>query len=73
MILDIGVAIAPEGFDRARMNAFEQQDLDFSLVEGSFFLEASHLSPSYVGDDTSSRYRPAEGATDFDRRCAGLR
>ena len=35
MNFDIGIAIVAEGFHRARVDAFEQQDLDFSFVERS--------------------------------------
>ena len=34
MAFDIVVAILPEFFNRTRMDAFEQQDLDLGFIQG---------------------------------------
>ncbi len=45
MILDIGIAILAESVDGGRMNAFEQQNLDLSLMErGLVQVQVSHVS-----------------------------
>ena len=39
MRFDPGITVGAESFDGARVDAFEQQDLDFALVEGGFVHE----------------------------------